>query len=105
MITEAIVVLSEVDVCAIRDAFKNNPDCIDIAREFLGKEVCDEFIKKIKRAVLLTLPNNPSSVLFFGSLAVAELKRLIDDPAVRCAHTAQEHIDSLLFIVDSFDCA
>lgn len=118
MVTEVTVILNEVDVCAIRDAFKNNPDCIDAAQEFLGKKVCDDFVKKLKQSVLLTIPNNPFSALFFGSLAKAELMRLKDDSVTRCSetiikcghavvvcrHTAQNHIDSLAFIIDSLDC-
>lgn len=101
---EAIVILKEIDACAIKDAFKNNPHCVDVVKGFLGQKACDEFVKKLEQPTLLTLPNNPNSALFFGALATMELKRLIDDPAVKCKHTAQDHIHSLLFIIDSLDC-
>ncbi|MEK7120400.1 MAG: hypothetical protein AAB824_02560 [Patescibacteria group bacterium] len=101
----AIVLLRETDACAIKDAFKNNPHCIDAVEEFLGKEACAGFVKKLKQSVLLTLPNTLNSAIFFGTLATMELKRLIDDPAIKCNHTAQDHVHSLCFIIDSLDCA
>jgi hypothetical protein len=105
MIQGGVVFLTETDTCAVKDAFKNNPGHADFMRKFFPEVVYDELIKKLRQPVLLTIPNNPSSAFFFGSLATVELKRLMDDPAVRCRHTAQDHIHSLLFIIDSLDCA
>jgi len=103
--TERIVILKEMDSCAIKTAWENNPGHAGSMESFLGKKICDGFVKKVDQPVLLTIFNNPNSAIFFGTLAISELKRLMDDPAVKCSHTAQDHARSLLFIIDSLDCA
>jgi len=102
---ENTIFLSEIDACALRDALRNNPRHPETTKEFVGEAACNACVKKLTQPLLITLPKSDfKSIFFFSSLAIAEIRRLVSDPATKCRHTAKEHLQSLLFIVDSLDC-
>lgn len=88
------------EMCALRCALEHAAN-VDELKEFVGPAQAESFIHKaLQNPHCCFIELGSDARFFFGSILLQECHRIIDDPAVVCAHTAHDHLVSLLYLID-----
>jgi len=98
------VYFDDVACCALRAAFKHNPDMVSDLRRVIGEkhvELCEGILTLTPRLEAVFIEEHRT---IFGFLAVEEKERVANDGGrIYCFHKIEEHIASLEYIIYSIN--